>query len=336
MPDSDTDPVALNFDGKDPVTVDVVIGTDGAHSKMRTWLLGDEAAKCKVTGYSIANGIVRYKSAEHARVTKGDNTFGSLAILSRRNGIPNKYCLPSLLLISVTPGSHGDMVLTDATNSTRRRRPQLRIPSLGAFTLHGCGTTLKSSPPTALKQLPLPSPPCRTRPSAGGFRSTFQNIDEEHSHMFVSQLTHWPTTPWDNHNGRVTLAGGAAHPMHPNRGQRLNQALNDVDKMITQFIKFRDQSDFFTVEEALDEYEKDTFVRGRMAVLGFLEEDTNGIASPEPAIFKMKSAQGFQGPGKVKLTRFGVPDLAQSAAVETPMSEGCGGMQSVDATGIYV
>jgi 2-polyprenyl-6-methoxyphenol hydroxylase-like FAD-dependent oxidoreductase len=28
-----------------------------------------------------------------------------------------------------------------------------------------------------------------------------------------NRLTYWPTEPWDNRNGTVTLAGDAAHPM---------------------------------------------------------------------------------------------------------------------------
>lgn len=28
-----------------------------------------------------------------------------------------------------------------------------------------------------------------------------------------SRLTYWEPIPWDNHGGRITLVGGAAHPM---------------------------------------------------------------------------------------------------------------------------
>jgi 2-polyprenyl-6-methoxyphenol hydroxylase-like FAD-dependent oxidoreductase len=28
-----------------------------------------------------------------------------------------------------------------------------------------------------------------------------------------NRLSYWPTEQWDNHNGTVTLAGDAAHPM---------------------------------------------------------------------------------------------------------------------------
>ena len=43
-------------------------------------------------------------------------------------------------------------------------------------------------------------------------RSTFESIPKN-ARLWIDRLTQWPTLPWDNHNGRVTLAGDAAHPM---------------------------------------------------------------------------------------------------------------------------
>ncbi|KAH8677748.1 hypothetical protein BX600DRAFT_450625 [Xylariales sp. PMI_506] len=43
-----------------------------------------------------------------------------------------------------------------------------------------------------------------------------------------------PLTPasWDNHGGRVTLAGDAAHSMLPHRGQGINHAFADADYLV--------------------------------------------------------------------------------------------------------
>lgn len=81
------------------------------------------------------------------------------------------------------------------------------------------------------------------------------------------------------------------------RGQGLNQALNDVEKIITQFIRVRDEAGSFTVKDAIDEYEKDVFVRGQKAVLDSLE-DTKAVASPAPEMFKKESAHGAKGLAK--------------------------------------
>lgn len=44
------------------------------------------------------------------------------------------------------------------------------------------------------------------------YNSIFQAIPEG-TKAWHNRLTYWPTQPWDNRNGRVTLAGDAAHPM---------------------------------------------------------------------------------------------------------------------------
>jgi 2-polyprenyl-6-methoxyphenol hydroxylase-like FAD-dependent oxidoreductase len=49
------------------------------------------------------------------------------------------------------------------------------------------------------------------------FQSAIQWMPEDSSPVFMRQLKYWPTLPWDNRGGRVTLAGDAAHCMLPSR-----------------------------------------------------------------------------------------------------------------------
>lgn len=44
------------------------------------------------------------------------------------------------------------------------------------------------------------------------FYAAFQAAPE-HSTLWCDRVGQWPTVPWDNREGRVTLAGDAAHPM---------------------------------------------------------------------------------------------------------------------------
>ena len=49
-----------------------------------------------------------------------------------------------------------------------------------------------------------------------------------------NELASWvpPTEAWATHEGRVTLAGDAAHSMPPHRGQGLNNAINDAYNLV--------------------------------------------------------------------------------------------------------
>ena len=44
------------------------------------------------------------------------------------------------------------------------------------------------------------------------FNEIFQSIPED-TRCWHGRLSYWPMEAWDNHNGKVTLVGDAAHPM---------------------------------------------------------------------------------------------------------------------------
>lgn len=49
------------------------------------------------------------------------------------------------------------------------------------------------------------------------FRSAAMWVEDD-TYIHPDRLTHWPNPQqWDNHGGRVTLAGDAAHPMAPSK-----------------------------------------------------------------------------------------------------------------------
>lgn len=67
------------------------------------------------------------------------------------------------------------------------------------------------------------------------FKSAFEWMPDSTTTIEYKKMRHWdPSAPnhkWDNHNGRVTLAGDAAHPMTYTRGQGLNYATDDAGKL---------------------------------------------------------------------------------------------------------
>ena len=44
------------------------------------------------------------------------------------------------------------------------------------------------------------------------FKSIYTSLPQG-TKIWCDRLSQWPTIPWDNRAGRVTLAGDAAHPM---------------------------------------------------------------------------------------------------------------------------
>ena len=78
--------------------------------------------------------------------------------------------------------------------------------------------------------------------------------------ILYSDLGCWVPRAWDTHEGRVTLAGDAAHSMPPNRGQGLNHALNDAYNFVEAVKKVATaQGDRLEVIQA---YSDEVAVRG--------------------------------------------------------------------------
>jgi hypothetical protein len=76
-----------------------------------------------------------------------------------------------------------------------------------------------------------------------------------------ADISYWVTQPWDNHGGRMTLAGDAAHPMPPYRGQGLNHAICDISHLMDAITTIR--SGEKSIEEAINEYDDEIVPRGR-------------------------------------------------------------------------
>jgi hypothetical protein len=94
------------------------------------------------------------------------------------------------------------------------------------------------------------------------------------------KMAYWVPIPWDNYDGRVTLAGDAAHPMTPrerpfekilaelmlvDRGQGLNHAICDASHFVDamQRVVARTSS----LKDAITAYSEEIVKRGAEEVL---------------------------------------------------------------------
>ncbi|KAH7055897.1 hypothetical protein B0J12DRAFT_435785 [Macrophomina phaseolina] len=103
------------------------------------------------------------------------------------------------------------------------------------------------------------------------FRSIADAIDEERK-AYSNYLPYWPTQGWEGHpaRGKVTLAGDAAHPMTPHRGQGLNNAILDCHQFVQQVEAMPGRTPE-ALSEAVVRYEMEMWERGHEAVMSSLE-----------------------------------------------------------------
>ncbi|KAK0648396.1 hypothetical protein B0T16DRAFT_115082 [Cercophora newfieldiana] len=252
-------PVSLVLSDGGIASADLVIGADGSSSRIRQWLVGEEAGRSIATDWTIGSGIVRY-TAEQAK-----------AMLA-----PSEICAacagPNGLIVVATSD------LKDPEDLSTCSFHVVRIWKDKAVSCEGGEAISKMKAAT--------TPDFFNEP----FYSAVQQISEDSSTVFLRQLQYWPTTPWDNRGGRVTLVGDAAHCMLPNRGQGLNQALGDVDVLVAQMLKVKEEG--ATLGEALGNYEADVFVRGRKAALESLE-DANAVMTTQNFSESRQAKQGL-------------------------------------------
>ncbi|KAJ5563787.1 hypothetical protein N7513_000029 [Penicillium frequentans] len=78
------------------------------------------------------------------------------------------------------------------------------------------------------------------------------------------KLADWECLPWDNHGGRVTLAGDAAHAMTMYRGEAANHGLLDAYHLMQAIEKLH--SGIITAQSAIDDFEQEMRTRTSRAV----------------------------------------------------------------------
>jgi 2-polyprenyl-6-methoxyphenol hydroxylase-like FAD-dependent oxidoreductase len=69
---------------------------------------------------------------------------------------------------------------------------------------------------------------------------------------------------WNNHNGKTTIVGDAAHPIVPFRGQGLNSALQNAALYVEAIEAV--VSSARSLEEGVSEYDAEISERGRKEI----------------------------------------------------------------------
>ncbi|TVY82359.1 putative FAD-dependent monooxygenase [Lachnellula suecica] len=117
--------------------------------------------------------------------------------------------------------------------------------------------------------------------------SMIMDIPDDSTTATGLPLADFPTTPWDNLHGTVTLAGDAAHAMTMFRGEGANHGILDAALLVDQLKKIH--AGEIDQEDGLKEYEAEMQVRGHAAVLrsrqaAYDGHDWNAITDSSPLI----------------------------------------------------
>ncbi|KAG8424024.1 hypothetical protein J3458_000862 [Metarhizium acridum] len=159
---------------------DYVLGTDGSSSKVREFLLGPDASRPHGSGFQFATGITKFGDAE------------------KTDAIVRAHPVAALMMGTTSVGAVGVMSVDNPADESSWTTFWTKIWNGEAVHLRG------NEALTYIRENTTP------------LRDVFQSAIDwtpENSNVFIDEMKYWSPVPWDNHGGRVTLAGDAAHPM---------------------------------------------------------------------------------------------------------------------------
>ncbi|KAI4722866.1 FAD/NAD(P)-binding domain-containing protein [Aureobasidium sp. EXF-10727] len=93
------------------------------------------------------------------------------------------------------------------------------------------------------------------------FRSAYNCLAPDANVRF-EELSCWESKEWDCRNGRVALAGDAAHAMPPHRGQGLNHAIQDAYNLVDILVANHNFPTPLDLASQLQSYAHEVSVRG--------------------------------------------------------------------------
>lgn len=233
------DGLSVKFSDGTEVSGSILVATDGPHSTVRSLLVGEEAAKVTPIDFASTMCYTRH-TREHALFLRAQPHHP----ICQAGPHPDGYCA-WLSLHDGDDVEHPENWTFFHYISFPEARDQVNTRTMREHVAHQ-------------KEL--------ARRFADPWRSVFEWMPDD-SEVWYSKIRNWdPSLPehqWDNRQGRVTLAGDAAHPMTFQRGQGLNHSLQDAYNVCQAIESFWNHG-HFTVEQravAVDRYENEMIDR---------------------------------------------------------------------------
>ncbi|KAF2103127.1 FAD/NAD(P)-binding domain-containing protein, partial [Rhizodiscina lignyota] len=210
-----------------------IIGADGGQSFVRRMLLGPRAEPETFPQYEMANLSVRYTHEQGKYIAEtmtphvdyGVHPKGIFFIMLYRNAIDkDDYSIWTFHFVITFPKELPGKPFRGQSNANR------------LSVLRSLADNFAEPRRSALKWMP------------------------EDQEVPNDSIRVWVPTEWDNHEGRITLAGDAAHAISFHRGQGMNNATVDCAHFVTAMDKVNAGEE--TMANAVSEYEKEVISRG--------------------------------------------------------------------------
>ncbi|KIM30786.1 hypothetical protein M408DRAFT_270199 [Serendipita vermifera MAFF 305830] len=230
---SDETTVVAYFEDGSTYRGSTLIGADGAKSKVRELIMGAEDAKPSSVDIVLYNVNVCYGDAQKAKAIRAVHPVNHVA-LHPGEGISVWTSIqdvpspdePETWKFQIMPSWKGtrDETMDDAARLSK---------------LKEIAETLAEPWKSELKWIPDGTP------------------------VADNAVSYWKTTQWNNMGGRVTLAGDAAHPMPPHRGQGLNHCISDAMNLVTALKSvYGPSSSPVSLKVAILDYDTEVVKRG--------------------------------------------------------------------------
>ncbi|THV68741.1 FAD/NAD(P)-binding domain-containing protein [Aureobasidium pullulans] len=212
-------------------TGSLVVGADGPRSAVRGLLLSEEEASVKPLENVIHTNITFCpQEKEKALFLRSAHPAWSICLH------PDLFCM---LSVQDTPAED---------------------PTTWSFQLVSGWLGSRSSFPTSSSR--ITELKRRGNLLCEPFKSAFECLDENLDCRY-EELSCWETQEWDCQNGRVALAGDAAHAMPPHRGQGLNHAIQDAYNLVNILTKhYAPSSTSSDLTSELQSYANEVSIRG--------------------------------------------------------------------------
>lgn len=237
--EEDGDEIVAWFGDGSSTRGSMVVGCDGGKSRVREFVVGREAARGFDTDYTQINTWARLPREtakalrqKHPIISQAFHpdlpAMGLVAVLD----VPTKDAPPEEWKFQIFSGWEGEPRKADLDSPEKAMRH------------------FKA----AFKQIAEP------------FRSVGEALPEDHVLPVDDGWNFKPTGDfeWNNHGGKVTLAGDAAHSMLSHRGQDLNNAIMDAALVVEAITKAHENPR--NLSDAIQEYEDEMRPRGSREV----------------------------------------------------------------------